>query len=179
MFEVKGHKAQWEIVTDVLETKNIGDIATYEEILEALGPGFSRSALSSVVGTAIRKFRDRKRTFENVRLVGWRMVEATEHLRLARRQQVKSKRRLAEAVSISASTDLRRLDPEQRRAQQAQELHLRKLLDRVSRLEERQAKTETRVSVVEKAHASTQDRVDRLTDLLKRHGITEEFNGDD
>ena len=174
MFEKKGHKAQWEIVTEVLETKNIGDIATYEELLEALGPDFPRASLSSVVWAAIRKFRNHKRTFANVRGVGWRMVEPTEHRTLARRQQIKSKRRLAEAVSISAATDLSKLDPEQRRAQQAQELHLRKLLDRVSRLEERQGKTEARVADVEKGHASTEDRVNRLTDLLKRHGITDD-----
>lgn len=174
MFEIKGHKAQWEIVTEILETKNIGDIVTYEELLEALGPDFPRASLSSVVWAAIRKFRNHKRTFANVRKVGWRMVDASEHKNLARRQQIKSKRRLVEAVAISASTDLARLDPEQRRAQQAQELHLRKLLDRVSRIEERQAKTETRVADVEKGHASTEDRVNRLTDLLKRHGITDE-----
>lgn len=174
MFETKSGKAQWEIVTEVLKTKNVGDIVTYEELLAALGPGFPRASLSVVVWSAIRKFRDNKRTFENVRLVGWRMVEATEHSRLARRQQLRSKRRLADAVSISASTDLTKLDPEQRRAQREQELHLRQLLDRVSRVEKRQDKIEQRVGVVEKDHVGAVDEIDKLKDLLRRHGITDE-----
>lgn len=171
MFEPKSGKSQWEIVTEVLETKNIGDVATYEELLEALGPDFPSTALNVVVWSAIRKFRDRKRTFENVRKVGWRMVEAGEHSRLARKQQVRSKRRLADAVSISASTDLSRLDSDQRRAQQQQELHLRQLLDRVSRRVDR---LDQRVGVVEKEQVSADEKVDRLADLLRRHGIVDD-----
>lgn len=174
MFETKSGKAQWEIVTEVLETKSVGDVVTYEELLRALGSDFPQSALSSVVWTAIRKFRDHKRTFENVRKIGWRMVEPTEHSRLARKQQVRSKRRLVEAVSISASTDLSKLDPEQRRAQREQELHLRQLLDRVSRVEKRQDKIEHRVSVVEKDHVGAVDEIDKLKGLLRRHGIVDE-----
>lgn len=171
MFEPNTGKAQWEIVTEVLETKDIGDIVTYEELLEALGPKFPPSALSAVAWVAIRKFRDNKRTFENVRNVGYRMVEATEHSRLARKQQMRSRRRLADAVSITASADLSKLDPDQRRALQQQELHLRKLLDGVSRRVDR---VEQRVSVVEKEQLSTDDKIDNLKDLLRRHGISDD-----
>lgn len=167
-FEKKSSKAQWEIVTEVLEKKSVGDIVTYEEVLKALGPGFPRAALSSVVWHAIRKFRDHKRTFVNVRKVGWRMAEATEHSRLARREQLRSKRRLVEAVSIVDSTDVKSLTSEQRRALQEQNLHLRRLLDQVSR---RVDSVEERVAVVEKEQSTTEDKIDYLTNLLRRHGI--------
>ena len=105
LFQPKSGKAQWEIVVEILDTKEIGDVVTYEEILEKLGPDFPRAALSSVVWKAIRKFRDHKRTFTNVRLVGWRMVEATEHSRLAIKQQIRGQRRIKDAVSIIDATD--------------------------------------------------------------------------
>lgn len=182
MFEIKGDKPQWKIVTDVLKTKDIGDIVTYEEILSALGPDFPRNSLSPVVWSAIRKFRETdKRTFENVRTVGWRMVEATEHSRLARRAQLRGKRRLADAVSISSNTDLTRLNPEQRRFQQAQELHLRQLLARLTRVEEKVEKTEEkvektdlRVGAVEKDQVGFADELERVKSLLRRFGITED-----
>ncbi len=171
MFEPKAGMAQWEIVTGVFRTKEIGDIVTDQELLQALGSGFRESSLHTVVSIAIKKFRENKRTFERVRKIGWRMVEASEHSRLARKQQVRSRRRLADAVSISASTDLSKLTPEQRRAQRDQELHLRRLLDQVSR---RVEKVERRVGVVEKDQLQAEDRIDRLTDMLRRHGITDD-----
>jgi hypothetical protein len=171
MFETKSGKAQWEIVLAVLSTKNIGDVVKDDEILLALGPGFPAHSLSNVVNKAIREFRANKRTFERVRKVGWRMVEATEHSRLARKQQVRGRRRLRDAVSISASTDLSLLSPEQRRTQRVEELHLRRLYDALSR---RVDKVEDRVGTVEKATVSTDEKLDRLTDLLRRHGISDE-----
>lgn len=178
MFETKHGKAQWEIITAVLETKNIGDTVTDEELLVALGPDFPEASLNGVMWNAIRKFRDRKRTFDRVRKTGWIMVEATEHSRLARKQQLKSKRRLADAVSISASTDLSLLNPEERRAQNAEELHFRQLLAsvsrRVKRLEIAHEKIDQRVGVVEKVQDNVDDRIDRLKDLLRRHGITDD-----
>lgn len=178
MFETKSGKPQWEIVVGVLATKNIGEIVTDQEILAVLGSDFPRESLSSVVWHAIRKFRDQKRTFERVRKIGWRLVEPSEHSRLARRQQLRSRRRLVDAVSISASTDLTKLDPDQRRAQRAEELHLRQLVDqvtrRVHRLERQHEKIEQRVGVVEKDQYTTEDRIDRLRDLLRRHGISDD-----
>lgn len=171
MFESKNGKAQWETVVEILTTKNIGDIVTYDEVLEALGPDFPKAAMSGVVWKAIRKFRDHKRTFENVRKVGWMMVEATEHSRLARKQQVRSQRRLKDAMSISASADLSRLDPASRREIQAQFLHLSKLHDQVSR---RVDKVEQRMDVAEKAQLTADDKLDQLKDLLRRHGISDD-----
>lgn len=178
MFDTKSGKAQWEIVTEILKVKNVGDIATYEELLNALGSDFPRASLSAVVWSAIRKFRDNKRTFENVRKVGWRMVEATEHSRLARKQQLRGKRRLADAVSISASTDLSKLDPDQRRFQRAQELALRQMHAQLSRRIDR---IDQRVGVVEKGQLVSDERVEgvsaevsRLKDLLGRHGIVDD-----
>ena len=171
MFEKKSNLAQWEIVFMILKTKNVGDIVTDEEILSALGPDFPKVALHSVVNQAIKKFRVNKRTFERIRLIGWRMVEATEHSRLARKQQLRSRRRLDEAVSISASTDLSKLSPDERRAQREQELHLRQLRDQVARHDRRLVKVERRVSMVEKDYAGNVDEIDKLKDLLRRHGI--------
>jgi hypothetical protein len=161
MFETKTGKAQWEVVAEVLETKNIGDIVT----------DFPEASLNGVVWHAIRKYRDHKRTFERVRKVGWCMVKASEHSRLARKQQVKSVRRLTEAKSIAGSADLSLLDPEQRRSIQAQFLHLSQLHDQVSRRVDR---LDRRVGVVEKEQVSTEDKVERLADLLRRHGITDD-----
>lgn len=171
MFETKLGRAQWEIVTDVLNTKNIGDIATDEEFLAALGPDFSARSLSAVVWNAIRKFRDNKRTFTRVRKVGWRMVAASEHFGLARKQQIRSGRRLNDAKSIAGSADLSQLDIDGRRAIQAQFLHLSLLHDQVSR---RVDHLDRRVGVVEKVQLTTDEEVDKLKNLLRRHGITDD-----
>lgn len=170
MFETKADRAQWQIVYDRLATMTIGDeIADVD--LAGLLPDASDNTVRSAFWRAVRQIEDdHQRTFDRVRLTGYRMVAPAEHERLARGQHKRAKLRLRSAWRKAHSADRSLLTQSERRQLDAIELHLAqqremiRRLDRGLKVERQERKAET---------ADLAERVDKLTDLLARHGITE------
>lgn len=167
MFRPKGEYPQWRIIFDRLAAMNIGDVVTDIELQELVPD----TTMASIRGSFIRAQKtmelDHKRTFDRVRLIGYRMVEAPEHLDLARRHHKKAKRQVAKAIGKAASADRSLLDREARRRIDEIEESLRRQQEMISRLDQRQSKTE-------KDTVAVNDRLDYVVDLLRRHGITDE-----
>lgn len=179
MFEPKGDRPQWQIVYDRVVDMEIGEVIKYDELHDLL-PGVSRTALYGVFTQATRHIEeDRQRTFANVRTVGYRMVEAVEHEGLARNQHARAKRRLGAARRKLHSADRSLLTPDQRRRVDALEDHVSAQQEMIRRLDARVERAERGLREVRREvrtdAAELSERVDRITDLLRRHGIEPEL----
>lgn len=177
MFEVKGDRPQWQTVYERLSTMDIGDVIKDVDLFDLL-PDAPEPSVRGAFWRAVREMEDeRKRSFTRVRVTGYRMVEATEHERLARDQHKKAGRRMTSALRKAHSADRSLMDSEARRRIDAIEDHLGRQKEMIRRLEAQQEKTAARVARTEKDSAELTDRLDRLSDLLDRHGITDAASG--
>lgn len=177
MFETKADRPQWAIIYDRLASMQIGETIKYDE-LTGLLPDATIETIRGAFYTAVRHIEDdMQRTFDNVRTVGYRMVDAPEHERLARSQHKKAKRRLKSAFRKARSADRSRLDPDQRRRLDAIEDHLGRQQDMIRRLDARVTAVETEVKSTKRQQkqdaAAVSERLDKLAALLERHGITD------
>jgi len=175
MFKPKADRPQWQAIYDRLAHMSIGDVVTDEQ-LAALLPDAPEGSVRSAYARAVREIEDNdKRTFARVRKVGYRMVEAAEHEGLARRQHRSAKRRIASAGRKVRSADRSQLTPEQRRRFDAMEVHIKAQADMTRRLEARMERVEAAVKNTRREAktdvAELSGRLDRLTELLTRHGI--------
>lgn len=170
MFDVKGEQAQWAVIYDRLTTMNIGDQITDKELFELL-PDAPETSVRGAFWHAVRQIEDdHQRTFDRIRLTGYRMIAPAEHERLARGQHKKAKRRMRSAWRKAHSADRSLLTQTERRQIDAIELHLSQQRDMIRRLD-RGLKVERQERKAETAGLA--ERVDKLTDLLARHGITD------
>ena len=172
MFNPIGDQPQWQVIYERLSTMEIGDVIKDTELAELL-PLAAEGSYRSAFHRAVRQVEDdKRRTFARVRSVGYRMVEAIEHISLAKGQHRKAKRSLGRAQRKLHSADRTLLSREDRQRVDALEEHVVRQQEMIRRLSAAQEKTEARVSVTEKETAAVNDRIDRLTALLERHGIT-------
>lgn len=180
MFESKDSRSQWQIVYDYLQTMNIDDVVT-DEVLQGLLPGAPWASVVTAFHRASREMlAENLRAFDRVRTIGYRMVESREQERLALGQHRKAKRRNKAAKALASSVDLGRLTHDERRRLSLIEDHLARQAEMMNRLTQRQLKAEKRIAVTEKELLVNRDRgdelagrLDRLTEMLERHGITE------
>lgn len=178
MFEPAGDQAQWRTIYDHIRTLDVGDTVTDEALVELL-PEAPEGSIRGAFWRAVRQMEDdHKRTFDRERGVGYRMVDAAEHERLAKGQHKKAKRRLKAAVRKAHSADRSRLGQDQRQRLDAIEMNLSAQQDMIRRLSAKVTKVETDVKTGRreaKADAAVlSEKVDRLSALLERHGIMEQ-----
>ena len=167
MFETKGDLPEWRLIYDHAKTLDVGQTITYEVLDGILGRDFATGR--SPIYRAMRELEDENsRTLVNVPNIGYRVAEAIEHEDLAKLHHKKSRRSIRRAASKLHSADRTRLTREQARrfddmqAQLDQQAHMLRRVDgRVTKVDNRVTKVETDV----------QARLDRLTDILTRHGI--------
>lgn len=172
-FEIKGEAPQWSLIYDILATKNIGDVATYAELSEAIDADI-RTTRAPFYKAANQLLEQKLRGTEVVPNVGYRIVEASEHQRLARGQHKKARRRIRQAIRIVDGTDRSLLDPQGRSEIDAIKINLSRQADAIRRLENRQTRSEAALKAVEKTVESDSDRIAKLEKLaedLKRKGL--------
>jgi hypothetical protein len=96
----------------LLEASEFGQVITYAELDAALGRSFEENR--SPLYRARREMGDRRRRWlEAVPTVGYRVVEAHEHLRLANNHKRRAKNQLRAMIHVANVTDLDRLTPDQ------------------------------------------------------------------
>lgn len=174
MFDMKGDRPMWQVVYDKLVTLDVGDVIKDAE-LSALLPDASEGSVRSAFHRALRELETtHPRTLDRVRLIGYRVVEAREHERLARGQHKRARRRIGAALRKAHSADRTKLTREERRRLDAVEDQLGRQQEMIRRLDTRTKAIEERTAVNEKDTARQTDRIDALVDLLRRHGITDE-----
>lgn len=172
MFEVKGDRPQWRTVYEKLCTMKIGDVIRDVDLYTLLPDAPEGSVRGAFWRAKQEMQQEHKRSFARVRRVGYRMVQPTEHERLALAQHKKAKRRLRAGWREAHSADRTLLSPEDRRRIDEIEDHLTRHRQMIKRLEVRQNQTDERVAQTEKDSVHLSDRLDQLTALLQRHGIT-------
>lgn len=167
-------RPKWEIVYGHLQQHQIGDIVT-DASLKDLLPGMKMDSIRTAFHRAAKEMLQRNlRAFERVRLVGYKMVESREQGRLALGQHTKAKRRIKAGRDLVVHVDHERLTWDERRRLDLIEDHLSKQQAMMRRLNERQLKAEQRIAVTEKETLVQDDRLSRVEDLLRRHGIMDD-----
>lgn len=177
MFEVKGDRPQWRIVYDHLATMRVDQVVKDAE-LSALLPDAAPGSVRGAFVRAVREMEDEhRRTFTRVRLVGYRMVHARENEGLARQQHRRAKRRLSAAHRKAHTADRSMLTREERSRIDALEVNLAAQRDMIGRLSAKVGKLDSDLKTVRREQksgsAQLAERVDRLAELLERHGITD------
>lgn len=177
MFEVKGDRPQWQVVYEALAGMDIGDVIKDAD-LAALLPDAPEGSVRGAFFRAVKQMEDdRKRTFSRVRLVGYKMAHARENEGLARSKHKSAKRSLRAAHRKAHAADRSLLTTEERKRIDAMELNLAAQRDMIGRLSTRVEKLDASLKDVRREQrtdaAQLADRVDRLADLLQRHGIAE------
>jgi hypothetical protein len=156
-----------------------GDVIKDAELL-ALLPDAPEASVRSAFTRAVKEAElELSRSFCRVRLVGYRMVAANEHERLARGHHKRAKGQLRTAKRKATSADRSLLTREERARIDAVELNLSRQIEMTARLESRVARVEDELKAARRQQstdsAELSQRVDKLADLLERHGITEQL----
>jgi hypothetical protein len=150
---------------------NIGDIVTYQEIQGLVPTDQWRQAFYDAQRHMLT---NHQRAFECERGVGYRMVHPREQGRLSVRHERRAKRQVKKAVTMVTEVEHDLLTRDERQRIEALEQHHRNLERFMKQLDRRQGKIEARVATTEKDGKAATDRIDRLENLLRRHGISDE-----
>ena len=111
-FQPKGALPEWRLIYDrLLESADFGDVISYQQLDEALGQTFAANR-SPLYRARAHLGEMRQRWVEPVAKVGYRVIEAREHLVAAQQRKKKAQRQLRQMVRIAEVTDLSRLSPE-------------------------------------------------------------------
>lgn len=117
-FEALGREARWRTIYDLLKPMSVGDILTYDRMAEALElpAAADRNIVRAPLYRAAKEFEEvNKHALEAVPNVGYRVVEAAEHLTLAQRQQKRAGRALKRGHSKVVNVDFNGVAPEVRK----------------------------------------------------------------
>lgn len=170
-FQPAGDRARWRDVYDLLQDTKTGDVLTYEEIGAALklDPDDDRHMIQMAMRRAAKEHEEAgRRAVEAVPNEGYRVVEAPEHLRLARGQQKRAGRALARGQSKVTNVDLSGLEPETRRAFEVVARAFAMQMDFNKRLDVRQAKLEQAVGAMSERTERTEQEIAELKARLAR-----------
>lgn len=170
-FDPVGERARWRIIYDLLLRKDHDDTVTYVEMGEVLDlePTHSRHQIQMAVRRAAREYEEiDKRALEPVKNVGYRVVQAREHLRLAQVQQRRSRRALNSGRSKVVNVDLNGMDPEVRKAFDVTAQAFGMLADLHRRLDVRQKRLESAVEMISDRTDRSDAEVAELRERLER-----------
>ncbi|MEU6725576.1 hypothetical protein ABZ917_17865 [Nonomuraea wenchangensis] len=174
MFEVKGDQPEWRMIYSTILALDVDDVIKYADLDDVLGRDFLQDR--SPIYRAISELeKTDHRTLTNVRGVGYRVAAASEHEGLARAHHQRSRRQMKKAVNKAASADRKALTPDQRKRIDSLEMSLRQHSQMIRRLELRDEQRAAEIKALRREKnadvAELSERVDRLADLLERHGV--------
>jgi hypothetical protein len=112
-FRPKGDRPEWRVIYDeLLVAADFGTIVDYAALDRVLGRPFVANR-SPIYRARQHLGEMRLRWLEAEPGVGYRVIEAREHLDAAQRRKRRAKRQLGLMVKIAEVTDLARLDPQE------------------------------------------------------------------
>ena len=170
-FQPRGDRARWRIIYDTLATLGPGDVLTYDQCGELLDlePFKDRGLIHNAVRDAARRNEvDNKRAVEAVPNVGYRVVEAVEHARLAKGYQRRSAVALRAGRSKVVNVDMSQLDPDTRRGFELMAVAFARQEDFNRRLDIRQRRLEESVAAVTQTVDRSAEEVAELHARLER-----------
>lgn len=112
-FQSKGALPEWQMIYEaLLFGADFGTVITYAQLDEVLGRRFLDNR--GPIYRARNELGDqRHRWLEPVPSVGYRIIEASEHLRVAGAHKKKARRQLGLMVRVADVTDVSALTPDQ------------------------------------------------------------------
>lgn len=166
LFEPKNDMPLWEMMYNLAERYEPGQLIPYSVISETLGyditlPGASRAPIYKA---SQRLLTSKCRTLKAKPREGYRVAEASEHENLARDRQGRARRQISKGVSIAANVDKNALTPAQRTSIDA-------LCQVLSAQNAMLRRHDARIGDVEKSMRVVDDRVTVMEQLLRRNGI--------
>lgn len=170
-FVPAGDAARWRYIYDELVKLNVDDVLTYTAIADTLelDAKKDRHKIQMAVRRAAKEYLEvDKRALDAVPNVGYRVVEASEHLVLAQRFQRKSNRALVAGKSRVVNVDMKALDPEARKAFEVVAIAFSQMLDFQRRMDVRQKQLEEAVDTIAHQHERSQSEIDALKERLGR-----------
>lgn len=110
-FEPKGEKPEWRMIYDeLLAEADYGGLISYRALQDVLGRPLEDNR-SPLYRARLELGEQRHRWLEVVPGVGYRVIEAAEHLRIAQAHKRKARRQFGMMVKVGEVTDLARLTP--------------------------------------------------------------------
>lgn len=177
-FEPVGDRARWRMIYDELKDLKVGDVISYDDLGAAcdLNPAQDRQRIQMTMRRAAKEFEEvNKHALEVVPNVGYRVVEITEHLRLARSQQKRAGRALVRGHSKVVNVDFNEIDPETRKAFEVVARAFSMQMEFNRRFDSRQRRLE---DVVEAVNTRAERTEAELEELRARLARLEEKNDD-
>lgn len=170
-FKASGGRAKWRDAYDLFVAAAVGDVVTYRELGDVLGmdPDKERHRIQVTVRrAALEHEREDKRALDAVTNLGYRIVEASEHIRLARSQQKRSSRALQRGHSKAVNVDLSQVDATTRHALDMVAQAFALQMDFNRRFDVRQRRLEDVVSMVSKRAERSEAEIAELRERLAR-----------
>lgn len=170
-FQPSGETARWRIIYNLLAGVEVGEVLDYVTMADALELNHTKDR--HVIQVAMRRAaaqleRVEKHAVEAVNNVGYRVVQAEEHLRLAKKYQAKSSKALALGQSKVINVDLSNVDPEVRQAFAVVASAFAMQVDFNRRTDIRQQKLEQSLESMRIQSTRTEEEVSELRARLDR-----------
>lgn len=174
-FKPVGEVARWRTLYELLRPLVPNDVLPYGDMADALelDPVKDRMTIQMAMRRAAKELEQvDHRAVDSVRGVGYRVVEAPEHLTLAERHQRKARGALVRSHSKVEHVDYNALTAESRKAFEVVGRALTWQLQQMRHLDLRQKDLETAVEAVQSTVNRTETDVaqhdQRLADLERR-----------
>lgn len=170
-FKPRGDRPLWEVVYELLVATPVGGVVTYQQMAKALrmNTETDRHRMQMVMRQAAQRHEKAdKRAVDAVPNVGYRIVEAPEHLVLARRHQRRSSKSLQRGYSKSVNVDLSALDPQARHAFEIVAQAFSMQMDFNRRIDVRQKRLEQEVQQIRGKSERTENEIAELRARLEK-----------
>lgn len=161
-------KSRRAMLIDLVSAANYDDVLTYEELGELFGL-VDKPAVQSTVNSAKGSVeKNTKRTLEAVRNEGYRVVNASEHHRLAASHQRKGRGQLKRAMSKVNHVDMGELSQDQRSAVISARVALAAQADFERRADLKYAKKEDLEAYTQEANQRTERSESEIEKMKSR-----------
>lgn len=108
-FKAKGDRPEWRLIYDaLLDTADYGDIITYQQLTDALGRDFFENR-GPLYRARTEMVEARSRWIELEPGIGYRVIEANEHVRAAEAKRKRAQSQMKQMIRITNGTNLSRL----------------------------------------------------------------------
>ncbi|MDX3314641.1 hypothetical protein P1S61_37440 [Streptomyces sp. ME08-AFT2] len=167
-FEALGQEARWRAIYALLRPLGVGEIITYERMAEVLelDDDADRVTIRAALYRAAREYEQiDKHAVEAVKNVGYRVVEASEHLKLAQRRQKRAGRQLKRGHDHVVHVDFNGMEPEVRKGFEVTAHAFSMLMDYNRRFDVRQKRLE---KVVQETGQRTERNEAEIAELKNR-----------
>lgn len=168
-FKPVGDEPRWRTLYSLLRNTPPGGLLTYQQMADALGldPARHRPTMASAMRRAAEEYQEvDRRAIEVVRDEGYRVVEAGEHLRLARVHNKRAGTQLEIAYSTATKVDLSNMDPEVRNGLEVLARGFMEQMEINRRLSARQRRTERALDAVAQRSGRTEEELAEMRDRL-------------